>query len=371
MDDATRTRLLVVDDEAKHLGSLCAALREEGYDPCGFTAPAEALAALRDARFELILMGLKMPDMDGIALLRAAREIDPDIVGIAMASHGSIGSAIEAMKAGVHDFISKPFQLDVSLPVISRALEMRRVLIENEQLVRSVKKQAMELETTNKELESFAYSVSHDLKGPLRAISDFSQLLMEEYAGKLDESGRRYLEYIRGETMRLSQILEDLVALARINRAVFKRGPLHLTAMAEAVVVDLRRRQPELRCRFEIAEGLEAQGDVRLMTVVLENLLGNACKFSSENAGPRAAMDSMRIGDELVFYIRDNGVGFDMQYADKLFTPFQRQHSQDRFEGNGIGLSIVRRIILRHGGRIWVEAEPDKGATFYFTLCPD
>lgn len=368
MPEMTPTRILIVDDEATHMRLLCDALKHEGYDAVGFSNGTEALAAFGQKRYELLITDLKMPGMDGISLLRAAKKIDPRIMGVVMTGEGSIQSAVDAMKAGAQDYILKPFSLHSVLQVISRVLDLRQAVMENEELTQNLRRQAIELEAANRELESFSYSVSHDLKQPLRAISGFSKLLQDEYAGKLDETGGRYLAYIGSETRRMSEILDDLLTLASLSRAELRREPLDLTAIGQAVIDALRRRDPTRTCTVEIEEGLRVLGDVRLVTILLENLLGNAWKFTAKRDDARIRLHATREAGVVTFHVRDNGSGFDPRYAKDIFTPFHRQHSTEEFEGTGIGLSIVERVVQRHGGRVWAEAEPERGASFHFTL---
>lgn len=361
-------RILIVDDEEPHRRLLSTALGRSGHVAIGVGNGQEALAVLREGGFALIITDLKMPGMDGISLLRSARALDPDLVGIVMTGHGSIASAVESMRAGAQDYILKPFDLKNLLQVVSRAYAMRELMIENKQLLQSVRRQAQDLEAANRELDAFSYSVSHDLKGPLQAISGFSRLLIEGYRDALDPAARRYLEFIQGETQRMSEITEDLLMLAQVTGAEISSEPLDLSAIAEGVVAGLAHRHPERRCVVEIQPGLTAKGDARLLTIALENLLGNAWKFTGKRADARIEFGAVAQAGRREYYVRDNGVGFDMQHGVKLFTPFHRQHDATQFEGTGVGLSIVKRIVERHGGRVWAEAAPDAGATFYFSL---
>ena len=222
-------------------------------------------------------------------------------------------------------------------------------------------------EAASRELESFSYSVAHDLRAPLRGIDGFSQVLLEDYADKLDEEGQRYLGRVRQSAQHMAQLIESLLALARVTRDDLRRGRVDLTALSRLSLEGLRTAQPERQVEAVIAEGLEAEGDPRLLGVVLQNLLSNAWKFTRNQARPRIEVGK-REGARSVFFVADNGAGFDMAYASKLFGVFQRLHTPSEFEGTGIGLATVQRIIARHGGRIWAEAELGRGATFFFTL---
>ncbi len=232
----------------------------------------------------------------------------------------------------------------------------------------SLRRNAAELLAANTELDAFAYSVSHDLRAPLRSIDGFSQILLEDYAEKLDEAGRESLQRVRAASQRMGTLIDDLLKLARVTRAEIRTEDVDLSGMAREIVADLQRTTPERQVEFDIAPGLTARGDTRLLRVALDNLLRNSWKYTAKQPAPRVEFRSADANGGRTFMVRDNGAGFDMKYADKLFGVFQRLHSAADFEGTGIGLATVRRIINRHGGRIWAEGAVDQGATFYFTL---
>jgi signal transduction histidine kinase len=234
----------------------------------------------------------------------------------------------------------------------------------NEQL----KRNAAELLASNTELDAFAYSVSHDLRAPLRSIDGFSQVLLEDYAAQLGDAGRDSLQRVRLASQRMATLIDDLLKLARVTRAEMRTEPVDLSRMAEEIVAEIQRATPDRPVEFAIAPGLLAQGDSRLLRVVLDNLLRNGWKYSAKRAQPRVEFTALDQNGDRVFVIRDNGAGFDMRYADKLFGVFQRLHSSTEFEGTGVGLATVRRIVNRHGGRVWAEGVVDQGASFYFTL---
>ncbi|MDB4966985.1 MAG: hybrid sensor histidine kinase/response regulator [Myxococcales bacterium] len=225
-----------------------------------------------------------------------------------------------------------------------------------------------ELAAANQELEAFSYSVSHDLRGPLRAIDGFSTILLEQYHGSLDEQGRHYLDRVRAGSQRMGHLIDDLLGLARINRAEMHRATVDLAQVAREVTDELHRGEPERAVELHIAGSAPARGDGRLLRVALENLLGNAWKFTRRQSAPRIEFGSEPRDGVPAFFVRDNGAGFDMTYAHKLFLPFQRLHDVTEFEGSGIGLATVQRIVNRHGGRIWGESQPGQGTTFWFTL---
>lgn len=246
--------------------------------------------------------------------------------------------------------------------------EIRRL---NAELEQRVLERTAQLEAANRELEAFAYSVSHDLRAPLRSIDGFGQALQEDYGSLLDEPGQDYLQRIRASSKRMGLLIDDLLKLSRLTRGELRRQRLDLSAMAARTLEELRAAEPARSVECRIAPKLAAQGDERLVSSVLENLLGNAWKFTARRKAGRIEFGSSKSpAGETVFFVRDNGAGFHMDHADKLFHAFQRLHTVQEFPGNGIGLATVQRIIHRHGGRVWGEGEPEKGATFYFTL-PD
>ncbi|HEX7570999.1 MAG TPA: PAS domain-containing protein, partial [Verrucomicrobiae bacterium] len=238
----------------------------------------------------------------------------------------------------------------------------------NAELEARVRQRTAQLETANQELEAFSYSVSHDLRAPLRAIDGFSRILLEDYGDKLDADGKDSFNRIRAASQRMGQLIDDLLQLARHSRSEIRRGPVDLSALARAVVEELQKTNPERPVEFVIGPDLAAEADAGLMRVVLENLLGNAWKFTGKQSAAKIEFGRTVRDGAITFYVRDDGVGFSMGYADKLFGAFQRLHTAAEFPGTGIGLATVQRIIQRHNGRVWAESQPNHGATFYFTL---
>ena len=366
-------RLLVVDDEAAQMKALCNTLEIEGYRTTGYSSPREALRNLRPGAHELLLTDLMMPDLDGIELMRAARAIDPDIAGVVMTGHGTIDTAVAAMQVGALDYVLKPFKLNAILTVIGRALDIRRLRIENAVLQKREREQAAELAAAYSDLESFSYSVSHDLRSPLRAIRGFTDLYLSEFGEGIPPEGRRRLDQVVAGAERMDQLIDDLLKFCRFSRAPLTRRPVDLNAIVQRVVADLKGREPERKIEVRIGELPGCEGDASLLEQVLINLLSNAFKFTRKVSAPLVEIGVLTDAPqaqagERVCFVRDNGAGFDMKYADNLFGVFQRLHSREQFEGTGVGLSIVQRILQRHGGRIWAESAPDSGATFYFVL---
>ncbi|MCI0528611.1 MAG: PAS domain S-box protein [Nitrospira sp.] len=224
------------------------------------------------------------------------------------------------------------------------------------------------LKATNKELEAFSYSVSHDLRAPLRHVDGFSQILLEDYADKLDEPGRRYLQQVREASQQMAQLIDDLLNLSRVTRADMHREPVDLSQIAEQVAEELKKTQPDRSVEFVIEKGLMTEGDARLLGVLLDNLLSNAWKYTGKRPQARVEFGRTTRDGKAVYFVRDNGVGFDMAYVHKLFGAFQRLHTLTEFPGTGIGLATVQRIVQRYGGQVWADGVVGQGATFYFTL---
>jgi len=232
----------------------------------------------------------------------------------------------------------------------------------------TLRRYASQLEAANKELEAFSYSVSHDLRAPLRSLDGFSQALLEDYHDRLDDAGRDFLQRVRGASQRMGTLIDDLLSLSRVTRGELQVGEVDLSALAAATAADLKKSDPARDVTFAIAPDLVVRADAGLMRIVLQNLLGNAWKFTGKRASAHVEVGAQAHDGRRAFFVRDDGAGFDMAYAAKLFGAFQRLHGAAEFPGSGIGLATVQRIILRHGGEVWAEGVPDRGATIYFTL---
>ena len=352
--------------------ALCQTLKDHGYETAGFSSPATALEELKKTEYDLLLTDLTMPEMDGITLLQAALESDPNLVGIIMTARGTtLHTAVEAMKSGASDYLLKPFDWEAIEPVLSRARSMRKLRLENAALLERVSERTAEIMTTNMELDAFAHSVSHDLRAPVRHISGFADLLAQEEPG-LSEPGKRYLGLIRQATRHMSQLIDDLLSFSRNNRAELRRRRIDLNELLEKVILLVR---PEMEGRNIVWKKHPlptVAADLTLLQQVFINLILNAIKYTRKR-DPAEIEIGAQAGKpgEVVIFIRDNGVGFDMKYVDRLFGMFQRLHKQEDFEGTGIGLANVRRIIARHGGRTWTEGTVNGGAVFYFSLPGD
>lgn len=371
------SHLLVVDDDEPQRKALCETLAEQGYSAVGLDGPEAALAALRERKFDLLLTDLTMPGMDGIALLRAALARDSDLVGIIMTGQGTIGSAVEAMKEGALDYILKPFKASVLLPVIARALTMRRLRLENAALVRRVRERTAQLEAANESLDAFASSIAHDLHAPARHIAGYAHLVLEQHGAELSPEVLRHLRIIAAAGERMGSLITDVLMFSRLARGELNRKPVDLTELVNRVwnellvLRDVFARPDDHRAIEWRAKDLPVvTGDEAMLRQVFYNLFSNALKYTRGKDPTIVEVGSSAPNRDgsVVVYIRDNGVGFDMQHAQKLFGLFQRMHNAREFEGNGVGLANVQRIVQRHGGRVWGEAEVGKGATFFVQL---
>jgi light-regulated signal transduction histidine kinase (bacteriophytochrome) len=335
-------------------------LLAERYDVVAVPDGLTALAAAREKAPSLVLTDIMMPGLDGFGLLRKLRAAQKTraIPVILLSARAGGESAVEGLNAGADDYLTKPFSALELMARVRTHLELAQARLE----------WTNKLEQSNKELESFSYSISHDLRTPLRAIDGFSKALLDEYSGKLDEHACHYLQRVRTAAQKMSTLINDLLDLSRVGRGALQKESINLTELARSIVADLQTREPAREVAIDIAEGLSATADRRLITMVLGNLLGNAWKYTAQERTAQIAFGQDTKEHESVFYIRDNGVGFDMAYANKLFTPFRRLHHDSEFEGTGVGLATTQRVLSRHGGRIWAEAAVRAGATFYFTL---
>ncbi len=381
MNPAPLARLLIVDDESAQVIALCRTLALEGYATAGAGSGPEALCALRAAAadragaFDVLITDLMMKDMNGIALLRAAQDIDPDLVGLVMTGDGTIDTAIEAMKSGALDYILKPFTLRTIRPALLRALAVRRLRLENAQLLRRVANRTTELEAANrelqranKELEAFTYSVSHDLRQPLNGMIGFTEFLVSEKPGPLNASQKEFLGNIHRGGQQLLRLTNDLLNFSRLGQQPLKRETVNVGTLVLEILHQLRDAEPPRNVELRVSALPDARADSVLLRQVLVNLLSNAFKFTRHVPNPVIEVDGREQAGECAYSIRDNGAGFDMRNAQRLFAIFHRLHSDRHFEGNGVGLSIAQRIVERHGGRIWAEAAVGQGAKFTFTL---
>ncbi len=353
-----RPRILVVDDSVD-LRDYISSLLAPSYDVTVAHDGTDALEQLDDGVPDLVVSDVMMPRMDGIELVRELRR-RPDtksIPVILLSAQGTEGASIRGLDAGADDYVMKPFGAPELLARVRTHVELaatRRAYI-------------VALENANRELDAFSYSVSHDLRAPLRAIDGFSRILVEDHGEALDAEGKKYLQWIRGSSKQMAELIDALLSLARVTRAPLVRSRVDVSSLARDVMQTLAARDGRTAEQV-VQDGMVAACDERLLRVIFENLVGNARKFSSQRAGARIEVGTTPTEHGEAFFVRDNGAGFDGSFARKLFGAFQRLHTSAEFEGHGIGLATVQRIVFRHGGRVWATGKPGEGATFFFTL---
>jgi len=366
----TKPKILIVDDKPENLVALETVLRDMEVTLVKASSGNEALKATLHHDFSLALLDIQMPEMDGYELASILREEEKTanlpFIFISAVYTDNL-NVFKGYEKGAFSFITKPFQPEILINKVKFFVEKHQQEIELFQLYKNLEKKNEELEYTNQELESFSYSISHDLRAPLRALNGYAKILEEEYQPLLDPEGKRILKSIQNNSIKMSHLIDDLLALSKLGRKTVHKTLLDMNELVGGVMTILNnsiKHHAEIR----IGELYPAEGDHNLINQVFENLISNGIKYSSKKTAPLVEITSERKNEEIIYTVKDNGEGFDMKYADKLFGVFQRLHSADEFEGTGVGLAIVQRIIYKHGGKIWAEAEAGKGATFNFTL---
>ncbi|HSO38889.1 MAG TPA: response regulator [Labilithrix sp.] len=385
-----RRRILAVDDDADYLDSLAEVLRRDGYDVVLARSGEDAIQLLAEQGVDCILLDLTMPGLGGHETCRQIKDSPAvrDTPLIVLTARSDRDAMLESLGAGADDYIAKSGDLEVLKARVRAQIRRKHFEEENRRIreellhreieateTRAARELAEtraalveELENKNRELEAFSYSVSHDLMAPLRAIDGFSAALLEDAGDQLDERSREHLARVRAATKRMGELIADLLELSSVGRVDLRRTTVDLSRLAEVVVATLRRSDAAREVEIVIEPGLCVDGDSRLLQVVLENALGNAWKFTARAETPRIELASTMQDGVRVFQVRDNGAGFDMNFVKRLFTPFQRLHAASDYAGTGIGLATIRRIVERHGGRVWAEGRVGQGATLSFTI---
>ena len=380
-----RVNILLVDDQPANLIALDAMLSGLGQNLVKAESGREALKWLLTHDFAVILLDVKMPEMDGFetaALIRQRDKSRHTPILFLTAADNSQTHAVRGYAVGAVDYLIKPVvpefvrsKVAVFVELAKKSELLRRqtqLLAESEQaaldLAETRAELVRELEHKNRELESFSYAVSHDLRAPLRRIDSFSRAVLESQGDKLDEAGRRYLERVREASQHMSELIDDVLYLSRVTTADLREQDVNLSAIAALILNRLQESEPTRKVETKIRPAVLVTGDGQLLRIALENLLENAWKFTSKQNDARIEFGVTQAAGEPTYFVRDNGAGFDMTYTDRLFGPFQRLHRQGEFPGSGIGLATVQRIIHRHGGRVWAEGLVGQGATFQFTL---
>ena len=380
--------ILLVDDQPENLVALEAMLEPLGQRLVTARSGREALRALLEMDVAVILLDVRMPDMDGFetaAIIRTRERSRDTPILFLTAADQSHELAQQGYAVGAVDYLSKPVVPEFVKSKVAVFVELAKktnLLVRQAERLRASEQEARglaaaraelvaDLEQKNRDLETFSYAVSHDLRAPLRRIEGFGRALQESQAGRLDETGLRYLERIRESTGHMAELIDDMLHLAHVTRLELRRHAVDLSQLAQGLLDQMRAAEPARGAELAVRPGVEAEGDGRLLRIALENLLGNAWKFSAGRDPARIEFGMVRRHGEPAYFVRDNGVGFDPAYGERLFRPFQRLHGAGEFPGTGIGLATVQRIVHRHGGRAWADGAPGQGATFWFTLGPE
>ncbi len=362
----------VVDDDPGIRSTLVEVLALSGIAAEAFESGAAVLLNHGTERPDLVIVDQHLPDTTGIILSASLKSEDPDLGVILLTGYASADNAIAAVGL-VDDYLTKPVQPDELMRSVNAGLERARLRRENRLLVARLHEMNAALEVTVAErtraLEMFTYAAAHDLRAPLRAMGGFIEALMDECFDVLGEDGRGYAGRIQAASSQMARLIDALLDLSRASRTEINLQTIDLGAEASLIAEELRRRGPDRSVRFVIEQPVWVLADPTLIITVLQNLLDNAWKYSSRRNDAVIEFATIPAADAPVcYYVRDNGVGFDSAYADKLFTPFQRLHHSSEFPGTGIGLASLRQIVERHGGQVWAEGAVGEGATFYFTL---
>ncbi|MBF0195726.1 MAG: response regulator [Magnetococcales bacterium] len=393
-----RPKILTIDDEPGIRETFRDFLEDLDYEVFEGENGRHGLEIFSEVKPDLVLLDLRMPELDGMEVLTILKEKSPDTPVIIVSGTGVIGDAIQAINLGAWDYLLKPVvDMGILRHSVEKVLDRAKLLLQNrayqenletqvnirtedlhkanaeinelnKELEDRVAQRTMELTAANKELESFAYTVSHDLRAPLRAINNFSQIILEEYSDKIDSEGKTYLSYLVEGSNEMNALIDGLLMLSRSTRGEINKQKVNISNLVTEIIKANKILEPERDVIYDVMPNISAMCDPHLIKTLLENLIGNAWKYTRTTVNSHIKFGETKSSRGTTYFIKDNGAGFDMEYANKLYQPFQRLHKVSEFDGTGIGLATVQRIIHRHGGNIWAEAEVGKGATFYFTL---
>jgi two-component system, sensor histidine kinase and response regulator len=384
MEKNDLTTILIVDDNAGNIFALEELLNTESRVLLNATNGNDALKIVLTQNIDLIILDVQMPGMDGfeVAQILKSNKKTKDIpIIFASAERKERQFIMKGFEEGAVDYLFKPLDPEITKAKVAVLLKLqlqKKELIEKnlalqkadeqiKQLNLELQQNLSQLEATNHELESFSYSVSHDLRAPLRAINGYSKILEEEYLHQFNEDSKHLLEIIQENAIKMGKLIDDLLEFSRLGRKELRTTEINMNEMVEHIVNEINK-SALYKFGLQLNDLLPAQADYSLLTQVWINLVSNAAKYSSKKDDSAIEIGCYDQENEIVYYVKDNGAGFNMEYADKLFGVFQRLHSTQEFEGTGVGLAIVQRIIIKHGGRIWAESEVNKGATFSFSL---
>lgn len=363
-------KILIVDDKPENLVALRTVLKDLDIELVEATSGNEALKKTLHHDFALALLDIQMPEMDGYELASILREEEKTthlpFIFISAVYTDNL-NVFKGYEKGAFSFITKPFQPEILINKVKFFIEKHQQEIALYELNEHLERKNSELLHINKELEAFSYSVSHDLRAPLRSINGYAAILKEDHGEGLGLEANRVIDVIIENALKMSCLIDSLLNFSRMGRKEVSSAIVDMNMIAESVLDDLDVKTKN-SVQINLQNLPEARGDKELLKQVLMNLVSNALKYSLKKGSPLIEIGGRQKDQELIYYVKDNGAGFDMKYANKLFEVFQRLHRSDEFEGIGIGLAIVQRIIVRHNGRVWAEGEADKGATFYFSL---
>jgi two-component system sensor histidine kinase/response regulator len=371
-----RINILVIEDDPDDEKRIRDALQLNLYTSNKLIAVdslERAVEAVCGVDIDVILLDLSLPDCNGLDVITEIRKIIRNAPIVVLTEYGDIDSALRALQLGAQDYLVKgQYAYDMLTRSIQYARERHNLLRDLEEvrfkLSERVEERTRQLELANKELESFNYSVSHDLRSPLRVISYMSGELKAEFSDKMDASALELVDRIVAASDKMSHLIEDLLQLSRLTQRVMKSEKVDISRISVDFISELSTSDINREVSTAVEPNIIASGDSNLLRIAMENLLRNAWKFTRKTPKPSISIGKLNCSNTPVYYVKDNGVGFDMKYADKLFAPFQRLHSDSDFPGTGIGLATVQRIIYRHDGQIWAQSAPGQGTTFYFTI---
>lgn len=365
-----KPKILIVDDRPENLVALETVLRDLDIELVKAYNGNDALKATLHHNFALALLDIQMPEMDGYELASILREEEKTsrlpFIFISAVYTDNL-NVFKGYEKGAFSFITKPFQPEILINKVKFFIEKHQQEIELHELNESLARKNSDLEFSNKELESFSYSISHDLRAPLRALNSYSRILEEEYFSDMNQDAKQVLHNIRTNADRMGLLVDDLLEFSRLGKKEIQKTVVDMKELVESVVQDVEHSFAH-KATIKLGELHPVYADRSLIRQVLTNLVENAVKYSAKKGKPEVEIGSSFTSDSVTYFVKDNGSGFNMDYAHKLFGVFQRLHDSSEFEGTGIGLAIAQRIITRHGGIIWPEAEEDKGATFFFKL---
>ena len=367
-----KPKILIVDDKPENLVALEVVLRGLNVELVKANSGNEALKATLYHDFALALLDIQMPEMDGYELaeiLRAEEKTNQLPFIFISAVYTDNLNVFKGYESGAFSFITKPFQPEILINKVKFFIEKHEQEIRLLELYQNLEAKNEELEFSNRELESFSYSVSHDLRAPIRAIDGYAGILLKKYGLDLGDEGRRLIGVIQTNSKRMGVLVDDLLAFSRLGKKSLNTTCIDVMDKVRSVLSEIDISQPH-QATIKMEDLHSVNGDRSLLRQVWVNLISNAIKYSSKSTDPLVEIGSERSAGEIIYYVKDNGVGFNMEYANKLFEVFQRLHDESEFEGTGMGLAIAERIVVKHGGRIWADSKEGHGATFFFAL-PD